>query len=386
TVPSVRPPPRTIDETAKDPAMNVTVLGAGVIGLTTACLLQSQGHKVKIVARASPETWDTDDLFTSPKAGAHWRSFAEPEEKRLQGKVHALTSIATCQLETPRSFFLIHSKSIYYSTLTRFLMCGSWICQPNNTEWEEVTFHMLWELMSIKEAGLMQTPGYETWGEKPEDWEEPWFASFIPKYSHMSAESLPSGKTFGIQYETVCINVPKYMHWLLTSFKSMGGILEHRSVSHIDELFEGDVDAVVNCSGFGALYLGGVEDKDVYPTRGQTVLVNAPHIRHTITTLGDQFTYIIPREDGVVVLGGTYQANNFSLNVDEDDAQGIIERCLSICPELTKDGKEGGELDIIAHKVGLRPTRLGGTRVDCEERWRGGRRRVLVSNYGHGGY
>lgn len=64
-----------------------------------------------------------------------------------------------------------------------------------------------------------------------------------------------------------------------------------RALAHISEAFDlGDgqlsVDAVVNCTGLGARYLGGVEDHQVYPTRGQTVVAYAPSIKETITHLG----------------------------------------------------------------------------------------------------
>lgn len=108
-----------------------------------------------------------------------------------------------------------------------------------------------------------------------------------------------------------------------------------RALAHISEAFDlGDglppVDAVVNCTGLGARYLGGVEDDQVYPTRGQTVVAYAPSIKETITHLGkyrgniyicsneaydmsvgkDFITYVIPRSDGTVVLGGTANKND----------------------------------------------------------------------------
>lgn len=110
-----------------------------------------------------------------------------------------------------------------------------------------------------------------------------------------------------------------------------------RALAHISEAFDlGDglppVDAVVNCTGLGARYLGGVDDDQVYPTRGQTVVAYAPSIKETITHLGkrhdtiylcsdetydklsiigkDFITYVIPRSDGTVVLGGTANKND----------------------------------------------------------------------------
>ena len=62
-------------------------------------------------------------------------------------------------------------------------------------------------------------------------------------------------------------------------------------------------EAVVVCLGLGARFLGGVEDENVYPVRGQTVLVRAPWVRfgRTETNLAvGRVTYIIPRSSGDV--------------------------------------------------------------------------------------
>lgn len=56
----------------------------------------------------------------------------------------------------------------------------------------------------------------------------------------------------------------------------MGGTTQHISLSHINECIESETDAVINCSGVHARTLGGVEDPEVYPVRGQTVIVQLP--------------------------------------------------------------------------------------------------------------
>lgn len=58
-----------------------------------------------------------------------------------------------------------------------------------------------------------------------------------------------------------------------------------------------------------------------------------------------------------------------------------MKRCIDLCPSLT-NGKGLEHLSIIRHGVGLRPVRLGGTRIEKEkidDVW-------IVHNYGHGGY
>lgn len=106
-----------------------------------------------------------------------------------------------------------------------------------------------------------------------------------------------------------------YLKWLLNQFKSLGGILLKFPLTHIHQVIDlvKDVDniTVINCTGLGSKHLGGVLDLTLYPTRGQTVIVNAPQVKRTITYIHKQgLTYIIPRSDGTVVLGGTNEKGN----------------------------------------------------------------------------
>ena len=88
------------------------------------------------------------------------------------------------------------------------------------------------------------------------------------------------------------------------------------SVGHISQVVEGGpgifyrgradpepIDALVVCPGLGARTLGGVEDKDVYPVRGQVAIIRAPWIKsgRTVSHLEQGlWTYVIPRRSGDV--------------------------------------------------------------------------------------
>lgn len=62
--------------------------------------------------------------------------------------------------------------------------------------------------------------------------------------------------------------------------------------------------------------------------------------------------------------------------------QDILRRAAAVCPALT--GGRGPEaLDVVQARVGLRPAREGGVRVELERRADG---RAIVHNYGHGGF
>ena len=64
--------------------------------------------------------------------------------------------------------------------------------------------------------------------------------------------------------------------------------------------------------------------------------------------------------------------------MDLNLASRIAQRCMNLAPELT-NGKGIEGLDIIRHNVGLRPSRLGGPRLETEMMDFG----LVVHNYGN---
>lgn len=71
------------------------------------------------------------------------------------------------------------------------------------------------------------------------------------------------------------------MKWLVKTIKSLGGQIERKSFSSIQQVIEeyNDADIVVNCTGYGSYYLEDVKDTTMYLVRGQTILVRAPHVK-----------------------------------------------------------------------------------------------------------
>lgn len=124
------------------------------------------------------------------------------------------------------------------------------------------------------------------------------------------------GAVDGVQFTTLTIDVPVYLNYLLARFLGRGGRVVRAAIQHISQAAEGAFNpgpnyapnrrphAVIVCAGLGARALGGVEDLDVYPIRGQTVLVRAPWVRfgRTLSGSGDDavWTYVIPRRSGDV--------------------------------------------------------------------------------------
>jgi D-amino-acid oxidase len=118
-----------------------------------------------------------------------------------------------------------------------------------------------------------------------------------------------------------------------------------------------------------------LNDLALYPLRGQIIRVarNSAENSFLFDDTPDTTTYIIPRSQDII-LGGTIQKDNWSLEPDELDASAIMERCAHLRPDLQ-------QAEILEHAVGLRPGRKT-VRLEVEPQPGGG---LVVHNYGHGG-
>ncbi|KAI0053121.1 D-amino-acid oxidase [Auriscalpium vulgare] len=344
---------------------NVVVIGAGVVGLTTALKIQEKGgYNVTIVA----ETFPTDPKtikYTSHWAGAHHVSAAAHDDLRQQ-------------------------------------------------KLERETFDVMWELSAPggeAEGCFLRAPQTEYYLVPQAN---PDFLSFSPDFKHLPPadyQHLPNVVS-AISLTTLGINTPVYLPYLLARFLARGGVTVRASLQHINQVLEGGVealtgaragtravDALVVCAGIGARALGGVEDKDVHPVRGQTVLLRAPWIKSGKSLVGEtgSQTYIIPRRSGNIIVGGTRVPDDWYPVPRPETTLDILSRGLALCPELappTVRAERAPTVDdlkplIIEEGCGLRPGRKGGIRLEAE--WfalpeAGGRKVPVVHNYGHGGY
>ncbi|KAK9382455.1 FAD dependent oxidoreductase [Kockiozyma suomiensis] len=327
------------------PKPKIVVLGAGVAGLTTALELARTGlYDVSVIGKYLPGDYDIE--YTSPWAGANWMSFVKDDE----------------QLKT--------YDRMTFEEFTRLVKE-----QPEAGIWSQKCIQYVREedLEKTSLLGGLLDP-------------RPWFADLTPNFKRLSKDELPQEYSRGISYDSFCINLQIYLPWLVSQLLKLGVSVRSRTVSHISEAFKSHasgvpVQAVINCTGLMASKLGGVMDEKVIPGRGQTVLVrnHAPAMYSVSGTsdADDEMTYIMSRPGGGTILGGCYQLGNWNGVPDPNMAQRIIKRCLQICPQLEDEGK----LDIIKHNVGLRPSRIGGPRVEkekFEDGW-------VVHNYGAGG-
>ncbi|GLH01698.1 D-aspartate oxidase [Gryllus bimaculatus] len=309
----------------------VAVIGAGVLGLTTAVALQRRMPWVSvtlITERLSPET-------TGDGSAGFWEPY-------LLG-------------DTPSDNVLRWSKRSYD------------------------IFCELWKSPLAGDAGVSLVPVIyvsEDSNQSLPDWRQVVLGFKEMNKTEISQFSSQFGKQyrFGFRYISFTCEPTKYLPLLLQEFKTRGGILQLSRVSSLNELASSRYSVVVNCTGLQARFV--VPDLDMHPIRGQVLRVKAPDVFHCFMDDSNNGCYIIPNHE-TVILGGTKQ-NDWNLKVDPKDSQFIHSSCCSVLPQL-----RGAQ--IVKEWVGLRPGRFQ-VRLERESRkLPNGQEIEIVHNYGHGG-
>ncbi len=178
----------------------------------------------------------------------------------------------------------------------------------------------------------------------------------------------------GLRVVLPLLDMPVHLAWLERRLAAAGGAVERRAVAGFAEV-AARAPVVVNCTGLGAREL--VPDAGVRAVRGQLVVVENPGVAEWFTeadSASAATTYFFPQPAGLV-LGGTAEADDERREPDAGTAREIVARCARVRPEIA-----GAR--VLGHRVGLRPVREAGVRIEAEALPGGG---LLVHNYGHGG-
>ncbi|WP_422773045.1 FAD-dependent oxidoreductase [Plantactinospora sp. WMMC1484] len=288
------------------------VIGAGVIGLSTAVRLAEAGLAVRVRAARPPQE------TTSASAGASWGPYELTDERVLH--------------------------------------------------WSEQTRLTLEKIAEDGSSGVRLVRGLEV---APFPLDPPAWVRDLSDFAICPTEELPPGYVSGWRYTSPLVNMPRYLEYLTRRLLGNGVEIDIGAVNSFKEL-TGAARVLVNCTGLGARYL--VPDDQVYPTRGQLVVVDNPGIDTFFQDWAahEDMTYILPHGD-VVVLGGSATPGSESLTPDPARAAAIVERCAAVEPALR-------HARVRRILVGLRPSRPS---VRIERELVDGN--VLIHNYGHGG-
>ena len=252
---------------------DVLVVGAGVVGLTTAITLAEAGLVTRVRAAAPPEQ------TTSFVAGAIW------------GPVRSSNS-------------------------------------PRVHEWARAGLAVLSGLASDPRAGIRPVSGVEvaTQARQPPEW-----ISFLPSSRLLAPDELPRGFAAGWRYTAPLATMPVYLTYLAERLTAAGGRIDIGApVTSLPSLA---APLIVNCTGIGARDL--VPDPAVVPLRGQVVIVANPGISEFFRHPSDgvDSTYIFPHDD-FVVLGGTSEEGAWDLAPRPSVTERILRDCAAAEPRL----------------------------------------------------
>lgn len=177
---------------------------------------------------------------------------------------------------------------------------------------------------------------------------------------------------FGYVFTTVIVEGPKYLPWLMKRFKDNGGQVIERKIQSFEEL-HGKYDVVVNCTGLGSKEL--LHDLDLHSARGHIVRVSAPWIKHFVHT--DDGKYILPSSE-TVAIGGFKQMGRTDMAPVASEGRNIWTSMKERFPAL-----EGSK--ILYDWIGLRPMRSK-VRLEKETLNFKGKQMQVIHNYGHGSF
>lgn len=94
----------------------------------------------------------------------------------------------------------------------------------------------------------------------------------------MPQDEVPEFADYAVCFSSISLTPNVYLHWLVDQCEAIGVNIVRHTIDHISEAFRlhstaSRASLVINCTGIGALKLGGVEDRAMKPKRGQLVLV-----------------------------------------------------------------------------------------------------------------
>jgi D-amino-acid oxidase len=255
--------------------MDVLVIGAGVVGLTTAISLAEAGLSVTI------RTAELPGQTTSVAAGAVWGAVkVGPPERAL--------------------------------------------------EWGRTGLEVLSKLAAAPGTGVRMAAGREVSRTplKPYYW-----MRLLADLRTCERSELPDGFSDGWHYTAPLATMPVYLEYLRARFGRAGGTLEVASVASLAGL-AGTAPVVVNCSGVAARHL--VPDPAVVPVRGQVVIAANPGIEEFLVSRDPEppwIVYMFPHGD-TILLGGTNDEGNWDKDPKTEVAERIVAECCAIEPRL----------------------------------------------------
>ncbi|MDM7954956.1 FAD-dependent oxidoreductase [Blastomonas sp.] len=246
----------------------VAVIGSGIMGLTTARLVQEAGYPVTIYTDTLPPG------TTSNIAGG-----------QIYPAGHFDDAMVTPQWRDQAAAAADYSRR-------RF------------------------QIMVGEDYGVRWLPTYDQTrrtGAIPPD-------LMFPGRARLAADQHPFPLDNVVRYETMYVETGRFMERLLRDIRIAGGRIEVRRFQSPYDVAALPERLVFNCTGLGAAALFG--DTELVPVRGQlAVLIPQPEVDYAYALSAG---YMFPRSDGIL-LGGTFERGEYTAEPQPQDIADIVE-------------------------------------------------------------
>ena len=258
------------------PIGKAAVVGGGIMGLTSARLLQDAGWQVSIYTR------DVSRHTTSNVGAGQWGPTSVFEE-----------GVASKAFEEQYKFAA------------------------------RIAHHAFQNLSGNPAYGISFAENYFL-GNEPQ--EESYYLRELPELFTSVAHLEPHEHPFPFPYVermvTMLVQPAIFLRRIRDDFYLAGGKIVVRNFRNRAEILSLDEAVIFNCTGLGAKAL--FDDEDLMPIKGQLVFMQPdPAVDYLTIGGGSDVTYMFPRR-GEILLGGSYQFDDWTTHVEADVTDRII--------------------------------------------------------------
>jgi glycine/D-amino acid oxidase-like deaminating enzyme len=154
--------------------------------------------------------------------------------------------------------------------------------------------------------------GYPARGDSP-------MREMVVNQQDLAPGEHPFGARYVRRFDTMMIETPLYLRRMEADVREAGGEIVVREFHDVTEVQALPESTIFNCTGLGAGRL--FNDPIIEPVRGQLVILE-PQAEIDYNVVSDN-GYMFGRRDGIV-LGGTFEHGNWSVDPDPDTTQRIL--------------------------------------------------------------
>ena len=264
-----------VRETAGLQPGDAAVMGSGIMGLTSARLLQDAGWNVTIYSK-SPARHTTSNV-----AAGEWGPFG------------------------------VHDPEISSEAFKSQLDWAARISHHAYTNLTGPDYGIRWlESYELSDS----VPGNFIFGDA--------VSSFYPYRKNLGPGEHPFPTPYARHFVTMQIDPGVLLRRLTHDFQLAGGKFIVRNFGNVPDVLSLDESVIFNCTGLGARELFG--DEDLTAAKGQLVFLPPdPAVDYMTFGGGRGMLHMFPRSD-VLLMGGIFKTGDFTTHVEPDETERIV--------------------------------------------------------------